>query len=70
MTEKEAGIKPENLGEGGKGAEEQEVGGRRELVRYTCWACGTLNYVPREWKWFTCWHCGMSTRGSNSPCGH
>ena len=56
--EKEAGIKPENLGEGGKGAKGQEVGGRG-LMLITCWNCGTGNYVPVESKQFICWRCGV-----------
>lgn len=57
MGEAKVGKKPENLGEGGKGAEEQEVGARGAHL-YTCWYCGAGNLVPSHWTWFTCWKCG------------
>ena len=57
MAEEKAGKKPENLGEGGKATEEQEVGGRGQVL-YTCWNCGAGNWIPSHWTWFTCWRDG------------
>ena len=45
--EKEGVIKPENLGEGGKGVEEQEVGGRDQAL-ILCWNCGAKKLDPQQ----------------------
>jgi len=57
MGEAKIGRKPENLGEGGRAAEELEAGGRGH-VSYTCWNCGAGCWIP-HWRWFTCWRCGV-----------
>lgn len=57
MPEEKRGKKPENIGEGGKGDQEAEVGGRA-LVCYICWRCGAANWIPDYWTYFTCWRCG------------
>jgi hypothetical protein len=54
MPEEKKGKKPENLGDGGKGDQEPEVGGRG-LVLYTCWADGAGNWIPDYWTYFICW---------------
>ena len=67
MTEqKEVSIKPEDLGEGGKGTEKQEVGGRCffDASRphfWTCWKCGFLNYGSSHPKAYVCRNCGAGT---------
>ena len=57
MAEEKVGKKPEDLGEGGKGTEQEEVAGKGQVL-YTCWGCRAGNYVPSHWTWFTCWNCG------------
>jgi hypothetical protein len=55
MPEEKKGKKPDS--EGGKAAEETEVGGRSQVL-YTCWSCGAGNWIPSDWSYFTCWKCG------------
>jgi predicted RNA-binding Zn-ribbon protein involved in translation (DUF1610 family) len=57
--------KPEKKpgGKGGVGKEKNEsegaeVAGRGKQVIYTCWQCGSTNYVNSDWTYFTCWRCG------------
>jgi len=55
MADEKSGQKPDK--EGGSGTEkgdENEAGGRRRHLLYTCWNDGAGNYVHANWSWFTC----------------